>query len=105
MIMFRLYLEILALNVGISVFVVLAVAAMSGTAFAAEIFIFPIGLQVLMTSLVFILRKLLRLHDARITARALAQSTAEQLAVFNNALRNQSAGRAGFSGGFRTWNS
>lgn len=103
--MFRLYLDILAFNVGISVFVVLAVSVMSGIALTAEIFIFPIGIQVLITSLVFILRTLLRLHDARITARALAQSTAEQLAVFNNALRNQSAGRADFSGGFRTWNS
>ena len=103
--MFRLYLEILAFNVGISVCVMLAVAAMSGIALTAEIFIFPIVIQVLMTSLVFILRKLLRLHDARIAARALAQSTAEQLAVFNNALRNQSAGRTGYSGGFRAWNS
>lgn len=103
--MFRLYLEILVLNVGISTFVVLAVVAMSGIALTAEIFIFPIVIQVLMTSLVFILRKLLRLHDARITARALAQSTAKQLAVFHNALRNQPAGRARFSGGFRTWNS
>ena len=99
--MFRLYLEILAVNVGISVFAVLAVAAMSGIALTAEIFIFPICIQVLMTSLVFILRTLLRLHDARITARALAQRTAQQLAVFNNAVRNQ----AGFSGGIRTWNS
>ena len=103
--MFRLYLDILAFNVGISVFIVLAVSVMSGIALTAEIFIFPIVIQVLMTSLVFILRTLLRLHDARITARALAQSTAEQLAVFNHALRNQSAGCAGFSGGFRTWNS
>ena len=103
--MFRLYLEILVLNVGFSIFVVLAVSVMRGIALTAEIFIFPAVLQVLMTSMVFILRKLLRLHDARITARALAQSTAEQLAVFNNALRNQSADRAGFSGGLRTWNS
>lgn len=103
--MFRLYVEILAFNVGISVCVMLAVAAMSGIALTAEIFIFPTVIQVLMTSLVFLLRALLRLHDARITARALAQSTAEQLAVFNNALRNQPAGRADFSGGLRTWNS
>jgi hypothetical protein len=105
MIMFRLYLETLALSVGISTFVVLAVVAMSGVILTAELFIFPILIQVLMTSMVFILRKLLRLHDARITARALAQRTAEQLAVFNNALRNQPAGRAGLSGGFKTWNS
>ena len=103
--MFRLYLKILAVNVGISTFIVLAVAVMSGVSLTAEIFIFPTVIQVLMTSLVFILRKLLRLHEARITARALAQSTAEQLAVFNNALRNQPAGRADFSGGLRTWNS
>ena len=103
--MFRLYLEILAFNVGISASVVLAVAAMSGIALTAEIFIFPTVVQVLLTSLVFILRALLRLHDARITARALAQSTAKQLAVFNNALRNQPSRRAGFSGGLRTWNS
>lgn len=103
--MFRLYLEILAFNVGISVCIMLAVAAMSGIALTAEIFIFPTVIQVLMTSLVFLLRVLLRLHDARITARALAQSTAEQLAVFNNALRNQPADCAGFSGGLRTWNS
>jgi hypothetical protein len=70
MIMFRLYLETLALSVGISTFVVLAVVAMSGVTLTAELFIFPILIQVLMTSMVFILRKLLRLHDARITARA-----------------------------------
>lgn len=103
--MFRLYLEILAFNVGISVCVMLAVAAMSGIALTAEIFIFPIVIQVLLTSLVFLLRALLRMHDARITARALAHSTAEHLAVFNNALRTQPAARAGFSGGLRTWNS
>ena len=103
--MFRLYLDILAFNVGISVFVVLAVSVMSGIAVTVQIFIFPICIQVLMTSLVFILRTLLRLHDARITARALAQSTTEQLLVFNNALRKQPAGRADFSGGLRTWNS
>ena len=100
--MFRLYLEILAFNVGIAVCVMLAMAAVSGIALTAEIFIFPTVIQVLLTSLVFILRALLRLHDARITARALTHSTAEQLAVFNNALHNQPAGRADFSGGLRT---
>jgi len=101
MIMFRLYLEILAVNVGISVFAVLAVAAMSGIALTVRVFTFPIVTQALLTSLVFIFRELVRLHDARITARALAQRTAQQLAGFNNAVRNQ----AGFSGGIRTWNS
>jgi len=101
MIRFRLYLEILAVNVGISVFAVLAVAAISGIALTVRVLIFPIVTQALLTSLVFFFRELVRLRDARIIARALAQRTAQQLAVFNNAVRNQ----AGFSGGIRPWNS
>jgi hypothetical protein len=105
MIMFRLYLEILVLNVSISAFVVLAVAAMSGIALTAEIFIFPTVIQVLMTSLVFILRKLLRLHDARITARVLAQRTGMQLLAFQRALCKQRSVRTELRGGLRIWNS
>jgi hypothetical protein len=102
--MFRLYLEILTLNVGLSVFAVLALATVSGHAWTSNDFIFPVAIQVLLTSLVFILRGLLRQYEARISARALAQRTGVQLAAFKIALRNQASGSSELSGGFKTWN-
>lgn len=103
--MFRLYLEILNFNVALSVFVVVTVAMVSGRALTSEDFIFPVAIQLLLTSLVFILRELLRLHDAKIAARVLVQSTGTQLAAFKAALRNQSVERPEFSKGYKTWNS
>jgi hypothetical protein len=97
MIMFRLYLEILALNVGVSSFAVLAVAAVRGQAPAAQDLIFSAAVQVLFVSLVFALRKLLRMHDDRVAARAVARHTGAQLANFKTALRNQAPDRPDFS--------
>lgn len=84
--MFRLYLEILNFNMGLSALAVVAMTVVSGRVITLKDFIFPVVVQLLGTSLVFILRELLRLHDARITARALAQRTGTQLLVFQHVL-------------------
>lgn len=102
--MFRLYWDILVFGVSVCIFAVLAVAAVQGHAVTWKDFAFPIAIQVLLTSLVFILRELLRRYNARIAARVLAQRTGAQLADFKAALlhhRNQ----PDFSRGFKTWNS
>ena len=103
--MFRLYLEILSFNVGLSVFAMVAVTMVSGQVITLKDFIFPVAVQLLMTSLVFILRELLRLHDARIAARARAQRIGTQLLAFQHALCKQRPGRTELRGGIRTWNS
>jgi hypothetical protein len=105
MTMFRLYLEILNFNVALSVFAVVTVSMVSGRALTSQDFIFPVAIQLLLTSLVFILRELLRRHDARIAARVLVQRTGTQLAALKTALRNQGVERPEFSKGYKTWNS
>jgi len=104
MTMFRVYLNVLAFGVGISNFAVLALAVVRGHALALGDFILPAVIQVMLVSLVFIVLKLVRQHDARIVARALAQRSA-QIANFKTALRNQLQGRPDLSRGFKTWNS
>src|SRR5262249_42920311 len=64
MIMLRLYWDILVFGVSVCIFTVLAVAAVQGHAVTWKDFIFPIAIQVLLTSLVFILRELLRRYNA-----------------------------------------
>jgi hypothetical protein len=105
MTMFRLYLEILNFNVGLSALAVVAVTMVSGQAVTLKGFIFLFTIQVLVTSLVFILREVVRLHDARIAARVLAQRTGTHLLAFQRALCKQRPGRAELRGGLRTWNS
>ena len=102
--MFRLYLNVLAFGVGLSNFAVLALAVVRGHALTLRDFILPAVIQILFVSLVFILLKLVRQHEARIVARALAQRSA-QIANFKAALRNQIHGRTDLSGGFKTWSS
>ena len=103
--MFRLYLEIMSFNVGLSTLAVVVVTTVSGRVVTLKDFIFPVAIQLLVTSLVFILRALLRLHDARITARVLAQRTGTQLLAFQRALCKQRPVRTELRGGLRIWNS
>ena len=100
--MFGLYLNILALGVSVSTFMVVAVAVLQGHAVTRNDLIVPTAIQVLLTSLVFILRGLIRRYDARIAARVLVRRTGAQLADFKAALLHH---RQGLSKGFRTWNS
>lgn len=103
--MFRLYLEIMSVNVGLSTLAVVVVTTGGGQAVTLKDFIFPVAIQLLVTSLVFILRALLRLHDARITARVLSQRTGTQLLAFQRALCKQRPVRTELRGGLRIWNS
>ena len=100
--MFRLYLNILALSVSVSTFAVLAVSVLLGHAVTRHDLIFPTAMQVLLISLVFIVRELVRRYDARVAARVLVQRTGAQLAEFKATLLPH---RPQFSKGFRTWNS
>jgi hypothetical protein len=93
--MLRAYVNILAFVLGLSNFVVLAWTTGSGNFPAARDFLIPAAELVLLVSLVFLVLKLVRQHDARIIARALAQRGA-QVAEFKAALRNPSAGRPDF---------
>ncbi len=102
--MFRAYINILAFILGLSNFAVLGLAAGSGHALIARDFIVPGAILFLLVSLVFILLKLLQLHDSRIATRALSQRSA-QIADFKAALRNQASGQTEFSRGFKAWNS
>jgi hypothetical protein len=88
--MFRAYINILALSLGLSNFAVLALAMVSNHALIPRDFILPGGILVLLVSLVFILLKLQRTHDTRIAARALARHGA-QIANFKAALGAQAA--------------
>jgi hypothetical protein len=102
MTMFGLYLNILALSVSVSTFAVLAVAALQRHVVTRHDLIVPAAIQVLLTSLVFILRELIRRYEARVAARVFIHRTGEQLAGFKAALLHP---RQGFAKGFRTWNS
>jgi hypothetical protein len=102
MTMFGLYLNILALSVSVSTFVVVAVAALQGHAVTRHDLIVPIAIQVLLASLVFILRELVRRYEARVAGRVFIYRTGTQLADFKAALLHH---RQGFSKGFRTWSS
>jgi hypothetical protein len=100
--MFGLYLNILALSVSVSTLVVLAAAALQGHAVTRHDLMVPVAIQVLLTSLVFILRELVRRYEARVAARVFIHRTGAQLADFKAVLLHH---RQGFSKGFRTWNS
>lgn len=58
--MFALYLKILALNIGVSNFVVLMVAMAKGDALRFTDFAFPAAIQFLLVSMIFIVLDLLR---------------------------------------------
>jgi hypothetical protein len=102
MTMFGLYLNILALSVSVSTFAVLAAAALQGHAVTRHDLMVPIAIQVLLTSLVFIVRELVRRYESRIACRVFIHRTGAQLADFKAVLLHH---RQGFSKGFKTWNS
>ncbi len=102
--MFREYITILAFVLGLSNFAVLALAEGSGHALVARDLLVPGAILFLLVSLVFVLLKLVRLHDSRVATRALSQRSA-QIADFKAALRNQASGQSEFSRGLKTWNS
>jgi len=101
--MFRAYVNILAFGLGLSNFAVLAAAIVSGHTLAARDFLVPGSILVLLTSLVFILLKLVRMHDTRIAAHTLARHNA-QIANFKAALGSQAAAPE-FPRGIKSWNS
>ena len=100
--MFGLYLNILALSVSVSTFAVLAAGALQGHAVTRHDLMVPIAIQALLTSLVFVLRELVRRYEARVAARMFIRRTGVQLTDFKAALLHA---RQGFPKGFRTWNS
>jgi ABC-type Fe3+-siderophore transport system permease subunit len=104
MTMFRSYVTVLAFSLGLSNFAVLAWASGNGHAASWRNFVISAVAVFLLVSLIFILLKLLRLHDSRIAARALTQRSA-QIADFKNSLRNQTLSGPEFSRGFNPWNS
>ena len=84
--MFGLYLNILAVGVSVSTFAVLAVAMVQGHAVTRGDLMLPAAIQAGGTSLVFLLRELVRRYDARVAARVLLRRTAVQLGDFKAAL-------------------
>jgi hypothetical protein len=68
--MFRLYLKILALNIGVSNFVVLLAALTNGNALKSGDFLFPAAIQFHLVTLIFIVLDLLRAHPGQAAALA-----------------------------------
>lgn len=101
--MFRTYITTLAFVLGLSNFTVFALTVGSGHALISRDFLVPGAILFFLVSLVFLLLKLVHVHDTRIAARTLAQHNA-QIASFKAALANQATGRPGFSKGIKSWN-
>ena len=102
--MFRAYINILAILLGLSNFVVLVSAWGSGRDVTALDFLVPAAFLLVVVSLVFGLRMLMRSRDSRIITRALEQQRA-QIASFKTALSNQSVTGPELSRGLKSWNS
>lgn len=101
--MFRAYVNILAIILGLSNFAVLASALGSGRDVTAQDLLVPAAVLFLLVSLVFVMRRLMILRDTRIVRRALAQHRA-QVVHFKTALGNQSLDGSEFSRGMKSWN-
>jgi len=63
--MWSLYLKILALNIGLSNFIVLVAGFVRGQAFKSGDFLFPATIQFLLLSVIFLVLDLVRIHDAK----------------------------------------
>jgi len=63
--MFRLYLKILALNIGLSNFIVLTVAYTNGGAVKSADFFFPAAIQFLVVTVIFVMLDLVKTHAHR----------------------------------------
>ena len=103
--MWALYMEILTLTIGLSSFIVISLATVTGHSLHSRDLLVPAAIQFLLVSLVFILRALVRLHDAKVVARALGGGTSVRHAGFKEALVSSTADKHNFSRGSRTWNS
>jgi ABC-type protease/lipase transport system fused ATPase/permease subunit len=102
--MFRAYVNILAITLGLSNFVVLASALGSGRDVTARDFLVPAAVLFLLVSFVLGVLKLVRLRDSRIITRALSQQRSK-IAAFKTTLRDQAIDATKFSQGLKPWNS
>lgn len=102
--MWRTYINVLAFALGFSNFDVLVLGTGNDHGLALRGLAIPTAIVMLVISLAFILVKLVRIHDARIIARALAQRDAK-IANFKSALRDPITSTPNFSKGVGTWNS
>lgn len=102
--MWRTYINVLAFALGLSNFAVLVLGTGNDHGLALRDLAVPAAVVVILVSLAFIIAKMVRVHDARIVAKALAQRDA-QIANFKSVLCNPAANRPNFSKGVGTWNS
>lgn len=102
--MWRAYINVLAFALGLSNFAVLVLGTSNDHGPALRDLAIPGAVAVLLVSLAFVIVKMVRVHDARIIARALARRDA-QIANFKSALRNPVTSTPNFSKGVGTWNS
>ena len=102
--MWALYLEFLGFTIGLSNLIVLALVMLTGHSPTARDLLIPAVPQFLLISLVFVLRALLRLHDAHVVERSVNQRTLAQLAL-KRALRSSGGDGYNFSRGYEIWNS
>lgn len=97
--MIRAYITVLAFALGLSNFAVLAWTSGSGERPSAREFMVTAAAVILLVSLIFVLRQMLRRHDARIVARTLAQHS-ERIANFKSALLRENSSRTDLAKGF-----
>jgi len=102
--MWRTYINVLAFALGLSNFAVLVMGTGNDRGPALRDLALPCAVVVLVVSLAFVISRMVRVHDTRIIARALAQRDA-QIASFKSALRKPVASTSSFSKGVGTWNS
>jgi len=102
--MWRAYINVLAFALGLSNFAVLVLGTGNDHGPALRDLAIPAAAIVIVVSLAFIIAKMVRVHDARIVAKALAQRAAK-IANFKSALRNPITSTPDFSKGVGTWNS
>lgn len=102
--MWRTYINVLAFALGFSNFDVLVLGTGNEHGLALRNLAIPAAVVVILVSLAFIIAKMVRVHDARIVAKALAQRDAK-IANFKSALRDPITSTPNFSKGVGTWNS
>ena len=102
--MWRTYINVLAFALGLSNLAVLVLGTGNDHGPALRDLALPGAVVVLVVSLAFVITMLVRVHDTRIIARALAKRDA-QIASFKSTLRNPVASTPNFSKGIGTWNS
>jgi hypothetical protein len=86
--MFALYLKILALNIGLSDFVVLLAALVQGGVLKLNDFVFPAAIQFLLVSVIFIVLDLLREREDQAEVDSPAHVPKAVPVVYTSARRN-----------------